>query len=380
MIMKATQYTPLSTHLYGRLRKQHHFKREPDWRDNLALVRTLLPELPSGSRDDEFLVSFVDEAHALINPEHTIARGQHGFTGVLGPQAYHIMRTSRVSVFLLDLKQGFRQHENTTVDDLRTWARELGSDITEVSLEDCQFRCAGSKFYMDFLNGLFGLGVADASLAETSAGTTQVQAPVGLGLEFRFFESPQALEHALRPLVADGHECRLVASYSRKWKTKKLSRPHDIPHQQMDFHEAYEDDGVTKHWSKIWNFAPGGNDYTHFVQAPTGSRMNGDPLCEVGCPYVVRNFDYDYVGVLWFSDLVWRNGAWQVDLSHCHEAGISRLVSAARKGSAENDQAVRAATKAAYRILLSRSMKGIYIWCEDRETREFLSKSFGVSS
>ena len=100
----------------------------------------------------------------------------------------------------------------------------------------------------------------------------------------------------------------------------------------------------------------------------------------MGCPYVVRNFDYDYVGVLWFSDLVWRNGAWQVDLSHCHEAGISRLVSAARKGSAENYQAVLAATKAAYRILLSRSMKGIYIWCEDRETREFLSKSFGVSS
>ena len=34
-----------------------------------------------------------------------------------------------------------------------------------------------------------------------------------------------------------------------------------------------------------------------------------DPLCEVGCPYVVRGFDYDYVGVLWLSDLVWR-GRW----------------------------------------------------------------------
>ena len=380
VIIKATQYTPLSTHAYGRLRKQHHFKREPDWRDNLALVRKLLPEFTSGSRDDEFLVSFVDEAHALINPEHTIARGQHGFTGAIGPQAYHIMRSSRVSVFLLDLKQGFRQHENTTVDDIRTWARELGSEVTEVSLEDCQFRGAGSNFYRDFLTGLFGLGMADASLAKSSSALTQVQTPVGLGLEFRFFDSPQALEEALRPLVADGHTCRLVASYSRKWKTKKLTRPHAIPLEQMDFHEAYEKDGVTKYWSKIWNFAPRSDDYTHFVQAPIGSHMNGDPLCEVGCPYVVRNFDYDYVGLLWFSDLVWRKGEWQVNLSHCHEAGISRLISAAKKGSDENYQAVLAATKAAYRILLSRSMKGIYIWCEDRETREFLGKSFGVSS
>lgn len=375
VIMKATQYTPLTTHLYGRLRKHHQFAREPEWRENLSLLRRILPEFHSGSRDDEFLISFVDEAHALINPEHTIARGQHGFTGALGPQAYHIMRSSRVSVFLLDLQQGFRQHENTTVNDIRQWAKELGSEVTEVSLEDCQFRCAGSKFFMDFLNELFGLGTANAPLAASSATRKSVRAPVGIGLDFQFFETPRALEDALRPLVADGHECRLVASYSRKWKTKKLSQPHDIPCEQMDFHVAYEDDGVTKHWSKIWNFAPGG-DYTYFVQAPLGSRMHGDPLCEVGCPYVVRNFDYDYVGLLWFSDLVWRGGEWQLNLNQCHENGISRLISTAKRGSAESLQAVLAATKAAYRILLSRAMKGIYIWCEDTETRQFLQSVF----
>lgn len=376
VIMKATQYSPLTTHKYGRLRRSHDFKSAAEWRDNLALIRSVLPEFHSGSRDDEYLVSFVDEAHALINPEHSAGRGQHGFTGVVGPQAYHIIRTSRVTVFLLDLQQGFRQHENTTIDDIRQWASELGASITETSLEDCQFRCAGSKFYMDFLDQLLGLGAASAPLRSQPVVSRSIHAPLGLGMEFRFFNTPQDLEDALRPLVADGHECRLVASFARKWKTEKKPRPHDLPAHEKDFHEPYIEDDKTRFWAKIWNYAPKA-DYTQFVQAPVGSRMHTDPLCEVGCPYVVRNFDYDYVGLLWLSDLVWRGSEWRVNLDHCQERGISRLRSAAKRGSAEAYQEVLASLKAAYRILLSRSMKGIYIWCEDEETRVFLQCLIG---
>lgn len=31
--------------------------------------------------------------------------------------------------------------------------------------------------------------------------------------------------------------------------------------------------------------------------------MHQDPLSEVGCPYVVRGFDFDYVGLLWLEDI-----------------------------------------------------------------------------
>ncbi len=30
--------------------------------------------------------------------------------------------------------------------------------------------------------------------------------------------------------------------------------------------------------------------------------MAQDPLSEVGCPHVVRGFDYDWVGVLWLRE------------------------------------------------------------------------------
>ncbi len=96
---------------------------------NSAMVRS----------DGEFLVSVVDEAHALINPEHVEGRGQFGFVTGLGPQAYHIMRVSQVTIFLLDERQKFPDAENTSIADIRNWAAELGAEFYTVSLTGHQF-------------------------------------------------------------------------------------------------------------------------------------------------------------------------------------------------------------------------------------------------
>jgi len=97
----------------------------------MEMLRSIDPNFRSGSKDSEFLVSIVDEAHALINPEHSEGRGQFGFTTALGPQAYHIIRSSTVSVFLFDPRQGFRDRENTTVSDIKRWSSELGVEVVE---------------------------------------------------------------------------------------------------------------------------------------------------------------------------------------------------------------------------------------------------------
>ena len=132
-IVKATGYTPLSTHRFGSLRTTYPtaFQPEAQWRDNMEMLRSIDPNFRSGSKDSEFLVSIVDEAHALINPEHSEGRGQFGFTTALGPQAYHIIRSSTVSVFLFDPRQGFRDRENTTVSDIKRWSSELGVEVVE---------------------------------------------------------------------------------------------------------------------------------------------------------------------------------------------------------------------------------------------------------
>lgn len=379
VVKRATSYVPVATQMLGRLRAQHgaDFASDPAaWRENVQLLRNWGVPFQDGACDEQYIVSVVDEAHALINPEHLAGRGQFGFAPTFGPLAWHIMRCSTVSIFLLDAEQGFRDRENTTLADIRRWAAELGAEVGEpISLEGAQFRCAGSTDYVAWVEGLLR-GEPSTDLAALARRWRRI-------FDVRMAESPAALEQCLRTQAASGRTVRLLASYAREWKTKNAAKPHALPAAQQDFCEPYMDDmGAQKYWSRIWNFIPqNGSNYTWFIQAPQGSPMHSDPLCEVGCPYAVRGFDFDYIGVMWLGDLVWRSGQWQPDPTHVHETGLNRSVRAAKAefppGAARDK--LRSALAQAYRILLTRGMSGCHLWIEDGETREHVRACLGVT-
>ena len=75
-----------------------------------------------------------------------------------GPQAWHILRSSRVSIFLLDSSQSYRENETTTVESICEWASEFGiPNVGRISLADHQFRCGGSTEYVRWLETLLEL-------------------------------------------------------------------------------------------------------------------------------------------------------------------------------------------------------------------------------
>jgi hypothetical protein len=152
-------------------------------------------------------------------------------------------------------------------------------------------------------------------------------------MDFRVFRDPFEMESELRRLASQ-YTVRLVSSYSRPWNTRESTFPHRLPPEAMDFHERVElRDGSSRTWSRPWNFVPGG-DYTGFIAGRPGLPIHDDPLCEVGCTYAVRGFDFDYLGLLWLDDLLWRDGRWMARLENVHESGISALVrEAKREGS-----------------------------------------------
>lgn len=377
VIRRAASYVPITTQTLGRLRREHgaDFAADPAvWRENVQLLRNWGVSFQDGSRDEQYLVSVVDEAHALINPERTEGRGQFGFAPTFGPLAWHIIRCSTVSIFLLDADQGFRDRENTAVDDIRKWATDLGAEVGDIiSLEGAQFRCAGSTDYVEWVEGLLR-GEPVAKLVAIAARWRRVF-HVGIA------ETPAALEDNLRGQSVRGGTVRLLASYARKWKTKGAAQPHRLPPAQQDFHESYTDaSGTERYWSKVWNFIPqNGSDYTWFIQAPEGSPMYADPLCEVGCPYAVRGFDFDHIGVLWLRDLVWRGDKWHADLGQVLDTGLNRSVQAAAKERAPGSahEKLRVALAQAYRILLTRGIKGCYLWIEDAETLAHIRACLG---
>jgi hypothetical protein len=319
--------------------------------------------------------------------------------------------------------QGFRQRENTSIEDIRKWSLELGAAEPEIiSLEGVQFRCAGSEEYVSWIESVLegATPSENKALAKRWKRTVQlfgkssniIQFPkktkhreqitkvaekpfsyggdvndlkrerkFNNGLDFRIFENPEAMETKLKRRYSEGYSVRLLSTYSRPWKTEKASNPHVLPPELMDFHEPYNIDGQRKFWSRIWNYVPkGGNDYTWYVSGHPASKIASDPLCEVGCPYAVRGFDYDYVGILWLNDFLWNGKRWQVDPNFIEERGIMNLVSQAkrerRKG--ETGEATVELIKRvmqAYRILFTRALRGFYVWIPDPKTREYIIQS-----
>jgi len=392
-VKKASQFTPATTQELGHLKKKFpgQFDDVSKWQDNFSLFRKIKGEL--SPRDDAYLVSVVDEAHALINPESSDARGQFGFPVNFGPQAYHIIRASLVTVFLLDEAQGFRERENTTRANIEKWAKELGAEVMPpVSLKDRQFRCGGSTEYIQWVDGLLARESADelADLASFWRGPVEIEAsddllaaepPAANVITFpnarkRFslelVDNPAELDAVLSAHNREGKSVRLVASYARDWKTKEVARPHEIPPAMQDFYIPWQNQSGPQIWSRIWNWNDAPEGYVSWIDPSPGVPMAANPLAEVGCPYTVRGFDYDYLGLLWLSDVVWRKDHWEVNPNTVYETGLSRHIQRAKR---ETDpmgpchQALLQKLLQGYRILLSRALKGVYVWCEDEPTK-----------
>jgi uncharacterized protein len=95
----------------------------------------------------------------------------------------------------------------------------------------------------------------------------------------------------------------------------------------------------------LWSTDPGGID-------------------QVGCVYTAQGFEFDYVGVIFGEDLRYdpRSGSWVGDRSK----SFDRPVKAARV-----DDDFVALLKNTYRVLLTRGMRGCYVYFLDEDTPNF---------
>lgn len=403
IVMPANKYAPgtiqelnwFISHRPGTLRNA------AEWRENLR-TRSAQKGAPS-MPDDHFEVSIVDEAHALINPEEPRAVTISGWPNAYGPQAYHIIRASRVAVFLLDPEQRFRERESTSRADIERWAKELGAgEVGYVSLKGAQFRCAGSTEYVDWVEAILAdrpleecqtlaeqwrkgqadgdRWVAEPERANYSLATAASSRRRPGSLEFAICDSPADLEDLLRARLTGSTTARLVASFGREWKTVGKERPHDLPAHEQDFCFTWTEGSRQRLWARPWNVVPR-DDYSHFIQAAMGTPIADDQLAEVGCTYAVRGFDFDYIGLLWLRDLGWVDDRWAVDFGHVRETGLTRtLKSATRRTNPDPDarKEVLARVKQAYRILLTRAIKGVFVWCEDPATAAYLKAASSI--
>jgi hypothetical protein len=120
------------------------------------------------------------------------------------------------------------------------------------------------------------------------------------------------------------------------------------------------DDVFIGEWRRPWNVkgdrAVGG--------APPASLWATDPagIDQVGYIYTAQGFEYDWSGVIFGPDLVWRGGSWVVQRAASKDPGLRGV------DDAEADRLLRNV----YKVLLTRGMVGTIIHSTDPETQTFL--------
>jgi DUF2075 family protein len=282
---------------------------------------------------NQFDTLVVDEAHRLNEKSGMFQnKGEN--------QVMEIIRSSKCSVFFIDEDQKVSMKDIGTKDEIRKQAKRMGAEITELELSS-QFRCNGSDAYLSFLDNLL-------QIRETA--NTDINE---LNYEFKVCDNPNQLQEIIFTKNKIKNSARLVAGYCWDWKSQKDGKTPDIVFPYFNF-------------AMKWNLAVEGMLWI----------MKPDSVDEIGCIHTCQGLELDYVGVIIGKDLIVRNGEVLVDPSQ--RSRMDSSIKGYKKMLKENpDQAkdlIRRIIKNTYRTLMTRGIKGCYVWAEDEETNAWLKQ------
>jgi hypothetical protein len=257
-------------------------------------------------------------------------------------QVDELLDAAKVSVFFLDEHQYMRPDELGSTRLIEEAAAKRSIPLREYDLS-AQFRCGGSREYVEFVDYLLGFK-RDPPSDWTGHYSFEVAA------------DPDDLENVLD--LDPGGSARLVAGFCWKWSEP---RPDG----------SLADDVVVGDWRRPWNrkegkkkvYKPENHPYTLWATTSEG-------LEQVGCIYSAQGFEFDRVGVIWGPDLVWREGQWVGQKKATKDPGL--------RGATGDELTLL--LRHAYRVLLTRGVRGTRLLCLDSETKEHLVRCMVATS
>lgn len=290
----------------------------------------------AGSNTHDALV--VDEAHRLNE--------KSGLYGNLGEhQIKEIIGAARFSVFFLDESQRVTLKDVGDKETIRMWAKALGATVYEMTLSS-QFRCNGSDGYLAWLDHMLQI----KSTANDHLDVAE--------FDFRIVDSPAELRDLILEKNRERNRARMVAGYCWKWPSKKDPKAYDIVMPDYGFRAR-------------WNLTQDGGLWM----------ISETSVHEVGCIHTCQGLETDYIGVIVGEDLTVRDG---IVVTHPEERASSDNSIRGWKALADRDPEgtlakTDAIIKNTYRTLMTRGMRGCYVYFTDKETADyFRSRLTGI--
>ncbi len=270
----------------------------------------------------------VDEAHRLTK--------ETGFLKMGDDQIKEIIQSSLFSIFFID------ENQRVHIDDYgETYVIEEISKRESVNIHymelTSQFRCNGSDGYLAWLDNTLQI----RETVNTEFISKEFE------FDFKIVKSPSELRNIIFEKNKINNKARLVAGYCWDWNSDKDPKAFDIILPEYNFQMK-------------WNLKTYGSKW---IIDPTS-------VNEIGCIHTCQGLEVDYVGVIIGDDLIVRNG--EVLVQPNARSKMDKSIFGWKKMMKDNPQKckslVKSIIKNTYRTLMTRGMKGCYVYFTDKET------------
>lgn len=305
------------------------------WKDGALLFSNLYRFLPTKVKENDLDIILIDEAHRIERTSNHQYTKPEDRTDM--PQTDQLIRCAKTSVFFIDDKQNVRSQEIWNSERIRESAKTFDCKVSEVTLET-QYRCMGSNDYLLRLESTLWYTTEKRILQKTDI------------FDFQIFDSPQKIYDLLLEKEKEKqNSARMVAWFCRP-RSKSLD----------ENREPIKD-------VKIWDFAMPWE--THGDITPPKwyvkwyeRAYKPEGVKQVWCIYTAQGFEFDYIGVIIWNDLVYDKDTDSI------RADITATKDPTLKKSKENFEHH---VKNIYRTLLSRGMKWCYVYFVDKEVEQY---------
>jgi len=280
-----------------------------------------------------FNALIVDEAHRLNE--------KSGIFNHLGEnQIKEIIEAAKFSVFFIDENQRVTWKDIGEKSEIVNWAEKIGVKVHHLKLES-QFRCNGSDGYLSWLDNVL-------QITETANKDLN-----DIKYDFQIVDSPNKLREIIFEKNKEKNKARMVAGYCWDWVSKKNKNLMDVVIPEHSFEMQ-------------WNLSSHGNLWI----------LMPESVKEIGCIHTCQGLELDYIGVIIGPDLIVRNGEVITDPSK--RAKTDKSLHGFKKLLKEKPEVAKRRAdliiKNTYRTLMTRGMKGCYVYFTDKETEEYFKK------
>lgn len=243
------------------------------------------------------------------------------------------IKASKVSIFFVDDDQRITINDKYDVNSIIMYAKKENAVIHKPYELTSQFRCDGSDGYILFLNNLL-------EIKQTANTNFEFN-----NLKVKVFDDPNKMRDELRELNKINNKTRMIAGYCYDWNVKNKKGDWDII--------------LPNGFKAKWNLA---ND-DHWA-------VNPNSFEEVGCIHTCQGMEFDYVGVFIGKDLYFKDGHVHTNRNAISKDDKTSGIRLKTTSDEETDKLIRRT----YKVLLTRGIKGCYIYCEDEALRNYLKE------